>query len=97
VKNRWRNIRDRYIKEKKKFVTKSGQAAVQLSPWSLMESLSFLSDIVEPRSQLCSTTQLLTIPSTVKSDATIGRRNILHLADITPNVFSITRLAVLKR
>jgi len=49
VKNRWRSIRDRYIKEKKKLITKSGQAAVQLSPWSLMASLSFLSDVVELR------------------------------------------------
>ncbi|KYN50256.1 hypothetical protein ALC62_06924 [Cyphomyrmex costatus] len=49
VKNRWRNLRDRYIKEKKKSITKSGQAAVQFSPWSLMASLSFLSDVVEFR------------------------------------------------
>jgi len=49
VKNRWRNIRDRYKGEKEIHSTKSGQAAVQLSPWSLMTSLSFLSDVVEPR------------------------------------------------
>ncbi|XP_025163180.1 uncharacterized protein LOC105184943 isoform X1 [Harpegnathos saltator] len=49
VKNRWRNLRDRYIKEKKKSVTKSGQAAVHFVPWSFMEHLHFLSDTVEPR------------------------------------------------
>ncbi|XP_039302965.1 putative protein TPRXL isoform X2 [Solenopsis invicta] len=37
------------MKEKKKLQTKSGQAAVQYSVWSLMPSLSFLSDTVEPR------------------------------------------------
>ncbi|XP_071652264.1 uncharacterized protein [Temnothorax longispinosus] len=49
VKNRWRQLRDRYIKEKKKSVTKSGQAAHHFFPWPLMASLSFLSDVVEPR------------------------------------------------
>lgn len=42
VKNRWRNLRDRYIKEKKKLITKSGQAAVHTSPWPLMESKFFV-------------------------------------------------------
>ncbi|XP_071642130.1 uncharacterized protein [Temnothorax longispinosus] len=49
VKNRWRQLRDRYLKEKKKSVTKSGQAAHHYFPWPLMASLSFLSDVVEPR------------------------------------------------
>ncbi|XP_077270956.1 uncharacterized protein LOC143902126 [Temnothorax americanus] len=49
VKNRWRQLRDRYLKEKKKSVTKSGQAAHHFFPWPLMASLSFLSDVVEPR------------------------------------------------
>ncbi|CAL1672177.1 unnamed protein product [Lasius platythorax] len=49
VKNRWRNLRDRYIKEKKKSITKSGQAALHCSPWPLTANLSFLSDAVEPR------------------------------------------------
>ncbi|XP_036140689.1 uncharacterized protein LOC105827827 isoform X2 [Monomorium pharaonis] len=49
VKSRWRSIRDRYIKEKKKLLTKSGQAATKSTTWSLMPHLEFLTETVEAR------------------------------------------------
>ncbi|XP_025992261.2 uncharacterized protein LOC105202458 isoform X2 [Solenopsis invicta] len=50
VRNRWRNIQYRYIKEKNMLILKNEQAAVPFSSWSLMPSLSFLSNTVEPSS-----------------------------------------------
>lgn len=49
VRTRWRSLRDRYMREKRKQITKSGQAATQYGTWELMSHMEFLSDSTKPR------------------------------------------------
>ncbi|XP_077974920.1 uncharacterized protein LOC144411659 [Styela clava] len=62
--NKWKNLRDKYRREKKKRAElKSGAAASHRVEWSLMRSLEFL----EPFTAMRSTTSNLPMPDTPSS------------------------------
>ena len=50
-KQRWRSLRDRYVREKRKIVLASGSAAMEPDIWPYFNQLQFLNQSIKPRQQ----------------------------------------------
>lgn len=49
AKNRWRNLRDRYVREKKMLLTEGEEVYRRHEVWPYLEDMSFLWDLIVHR------------------------------------------------
>ena len=49
VRQRWKALRDRYVRETRKQKQPSGSATKSIPPWELVQSMRFLNDFVKHR------------------------------------------------
>ena len=49
VQSRWKTLRERFGKELRKQVKKSGDGTKQMVPWELMTQMEFIRDFVKHR------------------------------------------------
>jgi hypothetical protein len=49
VKNRWRSLRDKFVREKKRLVLDGEASYRSRDPWPLLDDMSFLWDFINHR------------------------------------------------
>ncbi|XKL60793.1 hypothetical protein PGB90_007850 [Kerria lacca] len=84
AKNRWRNLRDRYVREKKMLLTEGEEVYRRHEVWPYLEDMSFLWDLIVHRKCSNTTYQLNADENAKKINKTKLKNDLRNLPPLIP-------------